>query len=61
MSTILIKGIQNKEFKDLNVKDLNEILYGLLEAGMFRIAVLNQNNISEIDNALNTVVDSIKM
>ena len=61
MSTILIKGIQNKEFKDLNVKDLNEILYGLLEAGMFRIAVLNQNNISEIDNAFNTVVDSIKM
>ncbi len=61
MSTILIKGIQNKEFKDLNVKDLNEILYGLLEAGMFRIAVLNQNNISEIDNAINTVVDSIKM
>lgn len=61
MSTILIKGIQNKEFKDLNVKDLNEILYGLLEAGMFRIAVLNQNNISEIDNALTTVVDSIKM
>ena len=32
LTTILIKGIQNKEFKELNVKDVNDTLYGLLEA-----------------------------
>lgn len=59
LSTVLIQGIQNKEFREINVKDTNELLYSLLEASIFRIAVLNQDNISEIRSALNTAVDSI--
>lgn len=59
LSTVLIQGIQNKEFYEINVKDTNELLYSLLEASIFRIAVLNQDNISEIRSALNTAVDSI--
>ncbi len=59
LSTVLIQGIQDKEFRDINVKDTNELLYSLLEASIFRIAVLNQDNISEIRSALNTAVDSI--
>ena len=57
LSTILIKGIQNKEFKELNVKDVNETLYGLLESAIFRIAVLNQDNVEDVKNALNATVD----
>ncbi|MCR5187428.1 MAG: TetR/AcrR family transcriptional regulator [Treponema sp.] len=60
LSTVLIQGIQNKEFSDINVKDTNELLYSLLEASIFRIAVLNQDDISEIRSALNSAVDSIK-
>ena len=60
LSTVLIKGIQNKEFKEINVKDINELLYSILEASIFRISVLNQNNISDIRNSLNAAVDSIK-
>ncbi len=59
LSTVLIQGIQNKEFREINVKDTNELLYSLLEASIFRIAVLNQDNISEIRSALNTAIDSI--
>lgn len=59
LSTVLIQGIQNKEFSEINVKDTNELLYSLLEASIFRIAVLNQDSISEIRSALNTAVDSI--
>lgn len=59
LSTVLIQGIQNKEFCEINVKDTNELLYSLLEASIFRIAVLNQDSISEIRSALNTAVDSI--
>lgn len=60
LSTVLIQGIQDKEFDDINVKDTNELLYSLLEASIFRIAVLNQDNTSEIRSALNSAVDSIK-
>lgn len=61
MSTVLIKGIQNKEFKDLNVKDVNEMFYGLMEAAIFRIAVLNQEDINELRNSMNTAIDSFKL
>ncbi len=60
LSTIIIKGIQNKEFKDINVKDANETLYGLMESAIFRIAVLNQDNVADIKAALNTTVDLFK-
>lgn len=59
LSTVLIKGIKNGEFKEINVKDINELLYCLIEASIFRIAVLNQDNITEIRGSLNTAVDSI--
>lgn len=60
MTSILIKGIQNKEFKDLNVKDINEMFYGLIEAAIFRIAVLNKDNIQELRDSLNTMIDTFK-
>ncbi|MBP5519041.1 MAG: TetR/AcrR family transcriptional regulator [Treponema sp.] len=60
LSTIIIKGIQNHEFKDLNVKDANEMLYALMESTIFRIAVLNQDDVGDVKAALNTTVDLFK-
>ena len=60
LSTIVIKGIQKGEFKDINVKDVNETLYGLMESAIFRIAVLNQDDVADIKSALNTTVDLFK-
>ena len=60
LSTIVIKGIQKGEFKEVNVKDVNETLYGLMESAIFRIAVLNQDNVADIKAALNTTVDLFK-
>ena len=60
LSTIVIKGIQKGEFKELNVKDVNETLYGLMESAIFRIAVLNQDDVADVRAALNTTVDLFK-
>ena len=60
LSTIIIKGIQKGEFKELNVKDVNETLYGLMESAIFRIAVLNQDDVADIKDALTTTVDLFK-
>lgn len=60
LSTILIKGIQSKEFKEINVKDINDTLYGLLESAIFRIAVLYKDDVADVRAALNTTVDLFK-
>jgi len=59
MSTVIIRGIQNKEFKEINVHIINELLYGLVESAIFRITVLNQSDISEVKTIINQSIDGI--
>ena len=59
MTTIIIRGIQNGEFKDLPIKDVNEMFYGLIEAAIFRLAVLNAADISDIEKSIDIAVDGI--
>ncbi len=56
-STLIIRGIQNGEFKNLNVHKVNELIYSLVESSLFRIAVLNQTDMTEIRDALNLIID----
>ena len=58
MSTIVIRGIRAGEFKRLNVKNMNELLYGLVEAAIFRMAVLNQDNTQEILDSMELAITS---
>lgn len=60
LSTVLIKGIQKGEIKSVNVKDINELLYGMIEASIFRIAVLNQESVMEVKIALGNAIDLLK-
>ncbi|MCI6808699.1 MAG: TetR/AcrR family transcriptional regulator [Treponema sp.] len=59
MTTIIIRGIQDGEFKDLPIKDVNEMFYGLIEAAIFRLAVLNAADISDIKKSIDIAVDGI--
>ncbi len=61
LSTVLIKGIQNGEVKNVNVKDMNELFYGMIEASIFRIAVLNQDSITEVKKAIDQTVQLLKV
>lgn len=58
-STLVIRGIQNGEFRDVNVKDVNELFYSILEAAIFRLIVLNQDDISDIKNTFNLAVTQL--
>ncbi len=60
LSTVLIKGIQKGEIKSVNVKEINELLYGMIEASIFRIAVLNQESVMEVKLALGNAIDLLK-
>ncbi len=59
LSTIIIQGIKNNEFKQTNVKAMNELLYALIEAAIFRVAVLNQTDISDIKESIELAIDSL--
>ena len=59
LSSILIDGINKGEFKQCNVKDINELLYSLMESAIFRISVLNLTDMSDIRLAMNAVIDSL--
>lgn len=58
-STLIIRGIQSGEFLDINVKDVNELFYSILEAAIFRLIVLNQEDISDIKNTFYLAVEQI--
>ncbi len=61
ISTLIIRGIQNGEFKNVNVHQVNELIYCLVESSIFRIAVLNQPAIPEIRSSINMAIDGFLM
>lgn len=59
LSSIIIEGIQKDQFKECNVKDMNELLYSLMESAIFRMSVLNVTDMTDIRGAMNAVVDNL--
>lgn len=59
LSTILISGMKNGEFKELNVKAANEMFYGLIQSIIFRLAILDQESISELNSSFTLAIDGI--
>lgn len=60
LSTLIIEGMNSGEFKRVDVKNVNEMLYGLVQASIFRLAILDQKNIDDLVNALDVAVDGLK-
>ena len=58
MSTQVIKGIHSKEFKDTNVKDINEMLYAMIESAIFRLTIMDEN-CDNIKSAINLAIDGL--
>ena len=59
MSTVIIRGIKNNEFAVTNVHQINELLYGIVEAAIFRVAILNQTEITKIRTTINLAIDGL--
>ncbi len=57
LNHILILGIKNHEFKDLNVRNMNELLYNLVESAIFRMTVLAQKNVDIIKDSIKLAID----
>jgi AcrR family transcriptional regulator len=60
LSTVIIRGIKSGEFKkDLNVHSVVELIYILVESSIFRIAVLESQDLSEVRKAIAPAIDGL--
>jgi AcrR family transcriptional regulator len=59
LSTLIIEGIAKGEFRQVNVKYVDELLYGIIESAIFRLAVLDQKKLEEIRGTINFAIDCL--
>jgi AcrR family transcriptional regulator len=56
LSSILIEGINKGEFRVQNIKDANELLCGLIETAIYRLAVYDQKTDNTFRPAVNLAI-----
>ena len=61
MSQMFIAGINAGEFRAFNVKDANELFYGLVESAIFRIAILDHPKADDVKDAIILAVKGISI
>lgn len=61
LSTIIIRGINSGDFKKIDVKSANELFYSIIESAIFRLAVLNEDNLPETRVILKLGIQSLMM
>lgn len=59
LSSIIIEGMNSGEFKEMNVHDVNELFYSVMESAIFRLAVLDQRDIDDLRGSLGLAVSGI--
>jgi AcrR family transcriptional regulator len=59
ISQMLIAGKNAGEFRVPNVKDANELFYGLVESAIFRIAILDHPYADDVKSAITLAVSGI--
>lgn len=57
LNLIIIRGQKAGEFKKIPVGEINDLLYSMIEAAIFRIALLNQIDTAQVKNAINLAID----
>lgn len=59
LSQIIIAGKHAGHFTDVNVKDANEMFYGLIESAIFRIAILGRRENEDCKAAISLAIRGI--
>ncbi|MBP7096571.1 MAG: TetR/AcrR family transcriptional regulator [Spirochaetia bacterium] len=60
LAGLVIEGMRSGEFGKASVRDVNDALYALIEAGIFRTVVLGRPEIDELDKAVERVLAGIR-
>lgn len=61
LADIVIDGIRRGELKPVNVRETDDLLYGLLESAIFRLVVLQRRSVSELRNAIELAIRQLSL
>jgi len=60
LAAMLIGGIKCGQIKKINVSAADDLFYGLIESGIFRLVVLKRNSVAELEKAVELAVNSLR-
>jgi hypothetical protein len=60
LASMLIEGIRAGEIKNINVRAMDDLLYGLIETAIFRLAVLKRPGTGELQKAVEQALNHIR-
>ncbi len=60
ISRILVEGVQKGEFKQIDIRGINEAFYALIEAAIVKLTVMRRDSVPEILEAVSALCGAIK-
>jgi AcrR family transcriptional regulator len=60
LASIMIDGIRAGEIHPINVRDMDNLLYGLIESAIFRLVVLRRTSVEELKKAVELAISQIQ-
>ncbi|MFP3042145.1 TetR/AcrR family transcriptional regulator [Treponema primitia] len=61
LASMLIEGIRAEEIKPVNVRIMDDLLYGLIETAIFRLTVLKRPDAGELKKAVEETLNQIRI
>jgi AcrR family transcriptional regulator len=61
LAVMIIEGIRSGELKPVNVRTANDLIYGLIESAIFRLAILKRSSINEVKHSLMLAVQQMRI
>ncbi|MFQ3547784.1 MAG: TetR/AcrR family transcriptional regulator [Termitinemataceae bacterium] len=61
LASIVIEGIRRGELKTVSVRETDDLLYGLIEAAIFRLVVLRRDSVDELRQAIQLAVRQLSL
>jgi hypothetical protein len=58
---MVINGIKSGDLMPVNVKIVNDLLYGFLECAIFKLSVLNRPSVSEVKESIVLTVNQLRV
>ena len=59
LSSIIIEGKESGEFRSVNVKEVNDLFFSIIEASIFKLSILDQKTLDESHNSINISIAGI--
>jgi AcrR family transcriptional regulator len=60
LASMIIEGIRAGEIRSINVRNVDDLLYGLIESAIFRLTVLKHPSIGELKQAAVLAIHQLK-